>query len=37
MIRLLFILLFIFSCTDNTNPFDYNGEENNLTTMSSEE
>jgi trypsin len=32
MIRLLFILLLLFSCTDNTNPV----QEDNLTTMSAE-
>ena len=34
MIRLLFILLFLFSCTDESNPLET--QENNLTTMSSE-
>ena len=33
MIRLLFILLFLFSCTDESNPLET--QENNLTTMSS--
>ena len=34
MIRLLFILLFLFSCSDSTNPVET--QESNLTTMSSE-
>ena len=34
MIRLLFILLFLFTCTDSTNPVET--QEDNLTTMSSE-
>ncbi len=33
MIRLLFILLFLFTCTDSTNPVET--QEDNLTTMSS--
>ena len=33
IIRLLFILLFLFSCTDSTNPVET--QEDNLTTMSS--
>ena len=34
MIRILFILLFLFSCTNDTNPLET--QEDNLTTMSSE-
>ena len=34
MIRLLFILLFLFSCTNDTNPLET--QQDNLTTMSSE-
>ena len=34
MIRLLFILLFLFSCTNDTNPLET--QEDNLTTMSTE-
>ena len=34
IIRLLFILLFLFSCTDSTNPVEI--QEDNLTTMSAE-
>ena len=33
MIRLLFILLFLFTCSDSTNPVET--QEDNLTTMSS--
>ena len=34
MIRILFILLFLFSCTDESNPLET--QEDNLTTMSAE-
>ena len=34
MIRILFILLFLFSCTDESNPLET--QENNLTTMSTQ-